>query len=174
MENKRRKPSIFDIDSLFNNMLRDIEETFKMLEEEFTRLATTAPGVKGPYYYGVRITIGPDGVPKVEEFGNIRKMEGKPVFSEEIEPLVDVVDADDEIWVIAELPGVEKDKIKVKVTEDTVTIRAENGKKYYKKVELPAKVDPKTAKAKYKNGVLDIRIKKVGAKQEGAVDVKVE
>ena len=87
-----------------------------------------------------------------------------------------MIDADDEIWVVAELPGVSKDKIKVKVTENKVVIRASNGKKYYKEIELPAEVDPKTAKAKYNNGVLDIRIKKKGAKkeEEGGVEVKVE
>ncbi len=178
---RRRRKDVFpfSLDDLF----RDIFESFKAFEEEIERLMEhlEREGAEvrtiGPYYYGVRITIGPDGVPRVEEFGNIRRAEGgRRVLSEEIEPLVDVIDADDEIWVVAELPGVSKDKIKVKVTENKVVIRASNGKKYYKEIELPAEVDPKTAKAKYNNGVLDIRIKKKGAKkeEEGGVEVKVE
>ncbi len=170
---RRRRKSIFD---LFDDIISEIEETMKSIAEEFDKLiAEGAATGKGPYYYGVRITIGPDGVPRVEEFGNIRRGEvGKPVITEEIEPLVDVIEADDEVWVIAELPGVEKDKIKVKVTEDAVEIRAENGRKYYKRVELPVKVDPSTAKAKYKNGVLDIRIKKVKGEGKKEVEIKVE
>ncbi len=174
VEWRRRRRSIFDI---FDDIIREMEETMRSFEEEFEKLLKEGDKeVRGPYYYGIRITIGPDGVPRVEEFGNIRRTKfGKPVLSEEIEPLVDVIDADDEIWVIAELPGISKDKIKVKATEDYVEIRAENGKKYYKKIELPAKVDPKSARAKYKNGVLDIKLKKKEEKEpKEETEVKVE
>ena len=178
---RRRRRGIFDLFDI-DEIFREIEESFRQFEEEIERMiqhASESGATErfGPYYYGVRITIGPDGVPRIEEFGNIRRVEGgRRVLSEEIEPLVDVIDAGDEIWVVAELPGVDKDKINVKVTRSKVTIRASNGKKYYKEVELPAEVDPKTAKAKYNNGVLDIKIKKKGAKREKeeGVEVKVE
>ncbi|MEB3760320.1 MAG: Hsp20/alpha crystallin family protein [Desulfurococcales archaeon] len=170
----RKRRSIFDI---FDEIIRDIEDTMRSFEEEFERLLREgSTNIRGPYYYGVRITIGPDGVPRVEEFGNIRRTKlGKTIVSEEIEPLVDVIDADDEVWVIAELPGIPKEKIKVKATEDYVEIRAENGKKYYKKIELPVKVDPKSAVAKYKNGVLDIKLKKKEKKEtKEETEIKVE
>jgi len=177
----RRKKSgifdIFDIESLF----REIEESFRVFEEEIERLLREAHKsgevvTFGPYFYGVRITVGPDGVPRVEEFGNIRRVEGgRRILSEEIEPLVDVMETEDEVWIVAELPGVSKDKIQVKAEPTRVIIRASNGKKYYKEIELPTEVDPKTAKAKYNNGVLEIKIKKKTKKEEGSgVDVKVE
>ena len=88
---------------------------------------------------------------------------GRPRISirEEREPLVDVMETDDEVKVIAELPGVEKKDIKLYGTEDTLTISVDTAeRKYYKKVELPSAVDAKSAKASYKNGVLEVRLKK--------------
>lgn len=170
----RRRRSIFD---LFDEILREFEREIMDLEEEFERMIREGKrGVAGPYYYGIRITIGPDGVPRVEEFGNIKRSRGgRPVISEEIEPLVDVIEHEDEIWIVAEVPGVGKENIKVRATEDKVIIKAENGKKYYKVVDLPAKVDPNTAKASYRNGVLEIKIKKKERKErEEGVEVKLD
>ena len=174
---RRRRRSIFDY---IDYMFREFEEEIRALEEEIAEmLRRGGASVRGPYVYGVRITIGPDGVPRIEEFGNVKVSKGEGVkILEEMEPLVDVIDHDDEIWIVADLPGASKDKIKVKATEDKVIIRAEDGKKYYKVVELPSKVKPETAKASYKNGVLEIRIKKVKPAKEGeeepGFEVKVD
>jgi len=168
----RRRRSIFD---LFDEILREFEREMMDIEEEFERLARERRGgVLGPYYYGIRITIGPDGVPKVEEFGNIKRVGGRPIITEEAEPLVDVIEHDDEIIIVAELPGVDKDKIKVRATEDKVIINAENHRKYHKVVDLPAKVDPNSAKASYRNGVLEVKLKKKESKKEEGVEVKLE
>ena len=71
------------------------------------------------------------------------------------------METDGEIKVVAELPGVEKKDIKLYGTEDTLTISVDNPeRKYYKKVELPSRVDTKKTKATYKNGVLEITLKK--------------
>ncbi|MEB3860461.1 MAG: Hsp20/alpha crystallin family protein [Desulfurococcales archaeon] len=168
----RRRRSIFDI---FDEIMRDMEESFRFLEEEVDRLLRERRGEeKGPIYYGVRITIGPDGVPRVEEFGNVKRgRRGRPLITEEIEPLVDVIEHGDEVWVVAELPGVDKEKIKVKAQEKKLVIKAENGRKYYKEVDLPAKVDPKSARASYRNGVLEVKLKKVEEEGKG-VDIKIE
>ena len=60
---------------------------------------------------------GPDGKPHISEFGNVKqgRVDGEqsvgPVVKDAREPLVDVMDAEKEIIVIAELPGVEKTDI---------------------------------------------------------------
>ncbi|WFO75293.1 Hsp20/alpha crystallin family protein [Desulfurococcaceae archaeon MEX13E-LK6-19] len=178
---RRRRKSIFD---LFDEFFRDIEEEFYRLMRDFEwfgREFMEKGGegevkVYGPYVYGFRITIGPDGKPRIEEFGNVKRVHGRPVISEEREPLVDVFEEDKDIVVIAEIPGVEKDKIQVKVSDDRrkLIIRASNEKrKYYKEVELPAPVDPSSAKASYKNGVLEVRLKKIEPIEKG-YDIKVE
>jgi len=164
-----------DMERMMGDLMRrfSIElspERFRELERELEK-----QGVK-PYIYGFSITIGPDGRPIIKEFGNVRRVHGKPVITEEREPLIDVFESGDEVTVIAEMPGVEKEKIDVKVTEDgrTLIINAsDSNRRYYKEVELPAKVDPASAKASYKNGVLEVKLKKTGKGEKG-VKIQVE
>ncbi len=174
-----RRRSIFD---LFDYLLRDIERELQLFESEMERLieeAAKSGEIKvekyGPYVYGFSITIGPDGRPVIREFGNIKRgLEGTKV-EEEFEPLVDVIEDDDKITVVAELPGVKKENVKVKVGKDYVEIRASNGKKFYKRVLLPAKVKPETAKANFNNGVLEVTIEKAEKKKrEGEVEITPE
>lgn len=174
MERRRRK-SIFDI---FNDLFREIEEEFQEFIEEAERLSAFEPAEYqekriGPVVYGFRITIGPDGRPKIEEFGNVRKAGRAPKISEELEPLVDVLDEGDKVRIVAEIPGVEKEKIKLKAVGRKLIIQASNGKKYYKEVELPDVVDIKTAKAHYRNGVLEVEVEKVKKKAD-EIEIKVE
>ena len=174
---RRRNP----ID-LFDYLLRDIEKELQIFEEEFERImeeAMRSGEAKveryGPYVYGFSITIGPDGRPVIREFGNIKRgLEGAKV-EEEFEPFVDIMEEDDKIIVDAEIPGVKKENIKIKVGEDYVEIRAYNGKKYYKRIKLPAKVNPNSAKASFNNGVLEIVLeKKEKKKKEGEVEITPE
>jgi len=164
-----------DIFDLFDEMVREMEEEIEKFEREFMRLGSEEGAkVYGPYVYGFRITVGPDGKPKIEEFGNVKNYKGKPLVSEEREPLVDVIEKGDEIRVVAEVPGVNKDQIKVKVSGNKVIIQAQGeDRKYYKEVELPAEVDDKSAKATYNNGVLQITLKKK-PQQKTETEVKVE
>jgi len=175
---RRRWPffrgSIFDsIDEMFREMeemiRRGFEDLSKDMPKNLVRERTLPDGSKirewGPFVYGYSVTIGPDGKPQIREFGNV-KPEGafgrpKVNIREEREPLVDVMETDGEIKVIAELPGVEKEDIKLYGTENTLTISVDTAeRKYYKKVELPSRVDTKKTKASYKNGVLEVTLKK--------------
>ncbi|MEM2421408.1 MAG: Hsp20/alpha crystallin family protein [Acidilobaceae archaeon] len=91
-----------------------------------------------------------------------------------MEPLVDVIERDDEVWVIADVPGVSREDIDVRVTEREVTIKAYSSeRKYYKTIDLPVEVNPETAKASYRNGVLEIKIKKKKGGGEGGKGFKV-
>ncbi|WP_221289541.1 archaeal heat shock protein Hsp20 [Stygiolobus caldivivus] len=163
---------------LFDEMIKEIEEEFERFEREFMRLGSGGETKTfGPYVYGFRVTIGPDGKPIVEEFGNVKNYKGKPLITEEREPLADVIEKGDEIRVIAEVPGVDKNSIKVKITNGgkTLIIRAEgNDRKYYKEIDLPAQVDENSAKATYNNGVLQVVLKKVKGKEEEGKEIKVE
>ncbi|MEB3797490.1 MAG: Hsp20/alpha crystallin family protein [Caldisphaeraceae archaeon] len=169
-----RRRSIFD---LFDDIIRQMEEEMRNFEENFGGFNNIAKDSKkeNPFYYGVRIFVGPDGIPKVEEFGNVKKGRyGRPIISEEIEPMVDVIERDDEIWVVADLPGVSKENINVRATEDKIYIKAQGeSRKYSKEVELPSKIDTDTVKASYKNGVLEIKVKKKKEEFKGK-EIKVE
>jgi HSP20 family protein len=182
----------------FRGGLGDIDEAFKEMEEmmakEFENLSKNAPedlireqtlpdGTKmkswGPFVYGYSVTVGPDGKPKVREFGNFKAETrlGKPHMDvkEKREPLADVIPGDGEIRVIVELPGVEKKDIKLSGTENKLTISVDTPeRKYFKEVELPAKVETKKATSKYKNGVLDITIPKKKEEKTKSETIEIE
>jgi HSP20 family protein len=150
-------------------MAKEFEELSKRAPKDLLRERTLPDGTKvkswGPFVYGYSVTVGPDGKPKVREFGNFKAETrmGKPYIDvkEKREPLADVMTTDSEVRVLVELPGVEKKDIKLSGTEDKLTISVDTpDRKYFKEVELPAKVDSKKATSKYKNGVLDITVPK--------------
>ncbi|MCE4615336.1 MAG: Hsp20/alpha crystallin family protein [Desulfurococcales archaeon] len=176
MDFKKKRKSIFDLmDEMMNEFMKEFTTDFTDIEKELEDMVKKGY-VKGPYVYGVRVTIGPDGVPKVEEFGNVKREGDKPVVTNEIEPLVDVFEDNGEIIVVAEVPGVSKEDIELKVTSRELIIRAKGkDKKYYKTIDLPKEVIPEKAKASYKNGVLEVRLKAKETRQKDeGVEVKVE
>ena len=94
--------------------------------------------------------------------------QGEPGISEEREPLSDIIEGDEEVSVTVEIPGVEKEDIDLNVTEDSLDIRVNSAKrKYHKLLDLPCDVKPKTTKATYKNGILDVVIKRKERKKPG-------
>ncbi|MEW6456328.1 MAG: archaeal heat shock protein Hsp20 [Acidobacteriota bacterium] len=115
--------------------------------------------IKGVYGFSIRTLVG--GKPIVETFGNIRETPKGPVVEEVREPIVDIFDEKDHILMVAELPGVEQSDIQIEIKEDILNISAERGeRKYRKEVLLPTLVDETTKKTTYKNGILEIEIKK--------------
>jgi HSP20 family protein len=139
----------------------------------------------GPFVYGYSMTIGPDGKPKIREFGNVKPSSDfescgvtQPCLDvkEEREPLVDIINANGEIKVIVELPGVEKEDVKLHGTEDKLTISVDTPeRKYFKEIEMPAKIEPKKAKTSYKNGVLEVTVPKIEEKKKsGGEQIKIE
>ncbi len=88
---------------------------------------------------------------------------------------MDIVDADGEIKVIVELPGVEKEEIKLSGTDEKLTISVDTPqRKYFKEIDIPAKIDPKKAKTSYKNGVLEVTLPKIEEKKHSGEEIKIE
>ena len=59
------------------------------------------------------------------------------------------------------MPGVNDESISVHLREDILEIMAvSKDRKYRKEILLPAKVKPKTLERSFKNGILEIKIKK--------------
>ncbi|MEN6421908.1 MAG: Hsp20/alpha crystallin family protein [Smithella sp.] len=98
---------------------------------------------------------------------------GMEMFS----PSVDVKENEKEFIIKAELPGVEEKDIDVTVTNDSVTIKGEKkeekedkDKNYYymersygsfcRVIPLDAEIESGKAEARFKNGILDIKIPK--------------
>lgn len=109
------------------------------------------------------------------------------------EPLIDIRDKNEELEVLAELPGVEKKDIKINVLEDSLVLNAESKaeeeekkKGYYyhersynsfsRSIPLPEDVIPNKAKAEFKNGILTLTLSKKHPEKKKAegYEVKIE
>ena len=77
------------------------------------------------------------------------------------EPLIDVFDEGAEIVVAAELPGAKESAIEVEVRGDVLAISSSGERRYAKEVVLPSPVDAASMKRSFKNGLLELRLKKV-------------
>jgi len=167
IKRRRRTGDIFDdIDRIFEDMMKSIsEEASKNLIKDKKLPDGSVVRTMGPFVYGYSMTLGPDGKPIVSEFGNVKQESGTldaPKPSERREPLVEVLSGEKVVQVVAEVPGVERQDIALHATEDRLRISVDaERQKYYKEVDLPAKVDPKSAKASYKNGVLEVLFNKM-------------
>lgn len=112
-----------------------------------------------------------------DDFGLGRGWSRVPASSEPMTwaPRVDVTQHQDELVVRADLPGVEKNDVKVNVAEDAITIHGERHRTqeeerdgvyrtersygaFYRTIALPAGAITDQAKASFKNGVLEIRM----------------
>ncbi|MDP1538658.1 MAG: Hsp20/alpha crystallin family protein [bacterium] len=128
--------------------------------------------IKGIYGFSIKSGIG--NIPKVQTFGNIRPVEKKTgkreiKITETREPIVDVFDEKNHILVVAELPGVLEESIKLDLKGDILILEAHSvssgqtggeKRKYSKEILLPAKVDFESKEESFKNGILEIKFKK--------------
>ena len=184
-----------DIFGQFDEMRREME---RMFEEQFKDIQTRAPkelireyetpeGGKvkemGPFVYGYTMTVGPDGKPRVREFGNVRSplagfglgASNRPLISSEREPLADITTTDKEVKAIVEMPGVNKENIKISVHDNSVEVKSNDPqRKYHEIIDLPPETDTETAKSTYKNGVLEIIFTKKNESKPKGKDIKVE
>ena len=171
-----RKDFFGDWDEFF-----DIDKEFRRMEECMDRIMREfgKGEIRGPYVYGFSMRMGPDGKPHIEEFGNVPKRFPGPSenMAEYREPIVDVMESDKNISVTAELPGVTKEDIELSLENDNqiLIIKVDTPeRKYYKEVELPAKVKADKVKATYKNGILDMVFERETPKEKKGKKIKIE
>jgi len=147
--------------------LTDFVEKLGELAEKGERLSRTGEihwkgrekDLKGVYGFSVKVGIGGEDV-KVEPFGNIRKDEksGQPIVQDIIEPVVDVFEEKDHTLVVAEMPGIGSEDVRLDVKDDILIIYAERGnKKYQKEVLLPRSYPKEKMLVSCNNGILEIK-----------------
>ena len=112
-------------------------------------------------------------------FGSLLGREFFP-FTKEFEhvdwvPKIEVLERNGELSVRADLPGLQKDDIKVEMTEEALTISGERKEEkeekregyyrnersygsFYRYIPLPAGAKTDTAKAEFHNGVLEVKM----------------
>ncbi|MBZ5513731.1 MAG: Hsp20/alpha crystallin family protein [Acidobacteriia bacterium] len=148
--------------------LGDLLERLNELAQTGQELSKTGeirgPGgqTRGIYGFSVKVGLG-DESPRIEPFGNIRRdiKSGRTEVQEVREPMVDVFEEDDYLLVLAELPGIGKEDVRIDLKDDVLTISAEHGdKKYRKEVLLPRSVSKERMQVSCNNGVLEIKCPK--------------
>jgi HSP20 family protein len=124
------------------------------------------------------------------QFPTLSKEIGISFFEKQSYPKVDVIDAGAEALIEAELPGMTKDEIKIKVNDDVLTISGEKRKtseddKVYLKRELKRSsfsrsfrfsedYDLKSVEAKFENGILTLSVKKKNYEEKKEVEIKIK
>jgi HSP20 family protein len=90
-------------------------------------------------------------------------------------PAVEITERNNNLVIRAELPGLNKDDVKVEVTDEGLVIQGEKKREheekgrgfyrsevsygaFYRVVPLPEGIDPEKAKAQFNNGVLEVEI----------------
>ena len=136
-----------ELDKYFEDFERDIENTVRNAFFGSDRQ-------NKPFIAGFRFNMGPEGKPSVQIFGN-NPMRRDGFRSPINEQMVD--EKNGVLRIIMEMPGVEKEDIKVDATGESATITAERGEKHYRAdLSLKAPVKAESGKAEYKNGMLEI------------------
>jgi HSP20 family protein len=85
-----------------------------------------------------------------------------------------VIEEEDKVRVVVELPGVEKEDIHLHVTAKTLDIEVNNeDHEFSKHLDLPCEVKADNAKANYKNCVLQILLDRT-TKRKRKKEIKIE
>jgi len=104
-------------------------------------------------------------------------------------PKVDVIDREDEVFIRAELPGIDKKDIEVSMSDNMVTIKGASRKEekeekgdYYRcetsqgsfsrSLSLPAEVNIDKSDAKFNDGVLELKLPKLEGAKRRSIKIK--
>ena len=115
--------------------------------------------------------------------------EEKGELVEQRQPFIDVIETDKEVIATAEMPGLEKEDIKLDISEDRLEISAKtkheekkeekgyvyrerSSGSYYRAISLPSSIDPDNSKATYNNGVLEVKMPKTEIKKKKPIKVE--
>ena len=169
-EKEEKKDEGLNIDFGLGGLFKGIEKLIDLAEEVKEKggeikkegkvdLSHLKKGMKGVYGFSIKTAMG--GKPIFESFGNIKKTPKGPTVEEEREPITDIFDEKEEVRVYAEMPGVNEQDVKLELKGDILDISAKSGdRKYHKEILLPVKVKSETLASSYKNGILEVKIKK--------------
>lgn len=140
--------------------LQELAEKGQELQREGE--GTTQSGKPYRFQYGFNVRTAKNGQGfEVEPFGNVRPTTEAPRETgvEEVrEPAVDVFEEDTYVLIVAEMPGIGPEHVKLEVSGDVLTIAAEHGtKRYRKELLLPGTMDRAKMKVSTNNGVVEIR-----------------
>jgi len=113
-------------------------------------------------------------------------------IKEEGFPVIDVFENSDNIFIEAELPGIDRERVRISVTEGELVIegdkagdREESGKvnyiciersfgKFCRTVDIPKAADTSKIRARYKEGILVVTIPKIKEQRRNKRKIEIE
>ena len=121
----------------------------------------------------------------------VKREESVPATRDEtrtLAPAVDIIEIEDGLRVVADIPGVPKDSVEIQVENDILTIKAvpESGlpgkpvhteyetAEYFRHFHLGEEVDVEKLKANVRDGVLTIELPRAEASKPRKIAVSVE
>ena len=163
----------------FFNVFKDFEEEINSIMNN--NLTEYQEG--GPITYGYSVKIGPETnyQPEIRQWGNLndfRKKNNLPEFeipfglaqrrqlpqdSNSNNPYYDIIDEDDYLKVIVEVPGFTKETLTIEIDEDGSEITLKGNietRELNTSIKLPSKIEAKGTKSSITNGILEIHGKK--------------
>src|SRR4030042_6122470 len=108
--NRRKRKNPFDDFGVDDDFIRDIfnddrmmDDVKRMAEEMMKMFSNAQPGK--PVVHGFKVQFGPDGKPRIEDFGNraIKSPDGAAAISEEREPLTDIIEGENDVAETVEI-----------------------------------------------------------------------
>jgi HSP20 family protein len=149
----------------FDDIYEELEKLGYLIDETIQK-ASEGSSDKSPArrnrVQGFSIKLGPDGKPKIYEFSGRQPPQIEDEIDDDPEPLVDLIEDDKMLVVLAVLPGVKKEDIDLRVTETCLTVSIDADEfEWYNEFKLPTKVNPNSARASYKNGVLEVKMERL-------------
>jgi HSP20 family protein len=110
---------------------------------------------------------------------------------QEFNPSVDIFEDNSDVVLKAELPGMKKEDIDIRLTQDTITISGEKKKEekiekkdyhrwecvygsFTRSFSLPADIQMDKVKSQFKDGILEVRMPKTETAKMKEIKVKVE
>lgn len=175
------------------------DDVFRALNEEFNLQSQSNKmdyRENGPITFGYSMRIGPDTnyQPEIRQWGNLndyRQKKGLPEIdtpffnrlipqipseSNKSDRFVDIIDEEDTLKIIVEVPGFTKENLNIEINEDkqSIALTGEVGnRKIDETISLPSKIEAKQTKSTIHNGVLEILVKKI-TKAEKRQKIKIE
>ncbi len=150
------------------------------LPREFERLTRSVGPLHdvrenvGPFVYGFSYISEPGREPIFREFGNVRPSDRGLTVMAGRTPMIDVKDRGDHYEIHVELPGVDKSKINLDFYEDSFVVDTSGDRRFHGRMVLKDPIDLNTARASYKDGILDIRVDKTAEyKTSASIGTKV-
>src|SRR5205807_10016969 len=167
----------FDSRYLADDLITDFEEVEKEFEDIFMDIKAPKEimidyetqedvriGEFSSFVYGYSMTIELEDKPRVSSRSSKKRKVvseyNEPQITSEREPLAEVNVYDKEVKVVLEMPGVSKEHIKIQAYKNSVEVSSDYPQRKYQVIDIPRVADIKTIRSTYKNGILEIVLKK--------------